>query len=48
MPAKRLKNSHPLQTVTFKIFLAGEGNQNTKRKTKKYVLSGFDNDISCG
>ena len=34
MPAKRLKNSHPLQTVTFKISLAGEGNQNTKRKTK--------------
>ena len=48
MPAKRLKNSHPLQTVTFKISIAGEGNQNTKRKTKSYVLSGFDTDISCG
>ena len=50
MAATALKNPYRLQTVTFKPFLEGEENQNTKRKTESYVLSGFGNDIShfCG
>ena len=46
MAATALKNPYRLQTVTFKPFLEGEENQNTKRKTESYVLSGFGNDIS--
>ena len=44
---KTLKNPYHLQTVTFK-FLEGEENQNTERKTKSCVFSGFGNGISRG
>ena len=36
------------QTVTLDIFLEGEENQSTKRKTENYVFSGFVNGISRG
>ena len=42
---KTLKN--PYHLVTFK-FLEGEENQNTERKTKSCVFSGFGNGISRG
>ena len=47
MAVKTLKNLYCLQEVTFNHFIEGMENQNTKRKTKTCIFSGFGNDISC-
>ena len=47
MAVKTLKNLYCLQEVTFNHFIEGMENQNTKRKTKTCIFSGFGNGISC-
>ena len=54
MLINRILNEHSLQTSSFlfpfpiQTFLEGIENQYTKRKTRRYVFSGFDNNISRG
>ena len=46
--AKNDEKSVSLTDSDVQTFLEGEGNQNTKGKTERYVISGFGNGISRG